>query len=52
MVQDISLNRVNLVVLEKGQVIGIEECETLKNPMKRTQNVKCTSNNSKVWFLK
>lgn len=43
---------VNLVILERGEVLGLEECESRGYPKPRRQTVTCKQNNSTLLFLK
>ncbi len=46
--QDLALKTINLVVLSRGALVGLEECITLQ---KRQSTVKCSLSSSTAYFV-
>ena len=49
--QDRSLKTITLSLLERGEIIGLEECEQKQNPPPRKHTVVCKSHGSILLFI-
>ena len=45
------MGTVSLALLERGELIGLEECETKSNPPPRKHSVICKQSDSSVLFM-